>query len=156
MIFLQVKKQPNVEPTTEVKQARIRDATASGTDITNEKTHFLGCVTGEEMIGSDRIYSGGASGANYGLALHHAKANKKRYFAISRVGGEGHAFAFNKLPVNTADFDGNDAGCQRACMDSQEYYCGCADGGCTDSGVGPGKGQEHSRRWAIYERDESG
>jgi dolichyl-diphosphooligosaccharide--protein glycosyltransferase len=142
-----------VEATTAVKQARIREASAGVTDITNEKTHFLGCVTGEDMLGNDKVYSGGASGANFQLALHHAKANKKRYFAISRVGREGHAFAFNKLIVNVGDFDGNDAGCQRACMDSQEHYCGCADGGCTDMNVQPGKGQEHNRRWAIYERN---
>lgn len=151
--IFKVKKQPNVEPTTELKKARLSDAAAAGHDVSNEKTHFLGCVTGEDMLGNDREYSGGSSGANYNLALHHAKSKGKRYFALSRVGSEGHAFAFNKLPVNAADFDGNDAGCQRPCMDSQSHVCGCADGGCADQGVSPGKGQEHNRRWAVYERD---
>ncbi|KAF1334860.1 Dolichyl-diphosphooligosaccharide-protein glycosyltransferase, partial [Globisporangium splendens] len=151
--IFKVKKQPNVEPTTALKKARLSEASAAGADVSQEKTHFLGCVTGEDMLGNDRVYSGGASGANYNLALHHAKSKNKRYFALSRVGAEGHAFAFNKLPVNVADFDGNDAGCNRPCMDSQEHFCGCADGGCADQNVAPGKGQEHNRRWAIYERD---
>jgi dolichyl-diphosphooligosaccharide---protein glycosyltransferase len=151
--IFKVKKQPNVEPTTALKKARLQDAASAGADVSNEKTHFVGCVTGEDMLGNDRVYSGGASGANYNLALHHAKAQNKKYFAISRVGGEGHAFAFNKLPINGADFDGNDAGCTRPCLDSQEHYCGCADGGCDDAAVQRGKGQEHNRRWAVYERD---
>jgi dolichyl-diphosphooligosaccharide--protein glycosyltransferase len=98
------------------------------------------------------VYTGGPSGANYQLALHHAKSKGKKYFAISRVGSEGHAFAFNKLPLHPKDFDGNDAGCRRACLDSNQHGCGCADGGCADMNVGPGRGQEHNRRWAIYER----
>lgn len=150
--IFKVKKQPNVEPTTAVKKQRIQESTSKVDDISAEKTHFLGCVTGEDMLGNDRVYSGGPSGANYKLALHHAKAKNKRYFAMSRVGGEGHAFAFNKLPVNAGDFDGNDAGCNRPCLDSADHFCGCADGGCADQNVNPGKGQEHNRRWAIYER----
>lgn len=150
-----VKKQPIVEPTTAVQQARQREDTAASTaknDISQEKTHFWGCVTGEDMLGNDRVYTGGPSGANYQLALHHAKSKGKKYFAVSRVGSEGHAFAFNKLPLHPKDFDGNDEGCRRACLDSNAHSCGCADGGCVDMNVSPGRGQEHNRRWAIYER----
>ncbi|KAF1772160.1 Oligosaccharyl transferase, STT3 subunit [Phytophthora cactorum] len=150
--IFKVKKQPNVEPTTAVKKARLSEASAAEKDISKEKTRFLGCATGEDMLGNDRVYAGGPSGANFNLALHHAKEKGKRYFAVARVAGEGHAFAFNKLPVNEADLDGNDEGCMRACKDSNSHSCGCADAGCTDMNVGPGKGQEHNRRWAIYER----
>ncbi|KUF99164.1 High mobility group protein 1.2 [Phytophthora nicotianae] len=150
--IFKVKKQPNVEPTTAVKKARMSEASAAEKDISKEKTRFLGCTTGEDMLGNDRVYAGGPSGANFNLALHHAKEKGKRYFAIARVAGEGHAFAFNKLPVSEADLDGNDEGCMRACKDSNSHSCGCADAGCTDMNVSPGKGQEHNRRWAIYER----
>ncbi|CAI5734489.1 unnamed protein product [Hyaloperonospora brassicae] len=150
--IFKVKRPSNVEATTAVKKARLSEASAQEKDISNEKTRFLGCTTGEDMLGNDRVYTGGSSGANYNLALHHAKEKGKRYFAIARVAGEGHAFAFNKLPVNQADMDGNDEGCKRPCQDSTSHYCGCADGGCSDMNVGPGQGQEHNRRWAVYER----
>ncbi|EEY58025.1 dolichyl-diphosphooligosaccharide-protein glycosyltransferase subunit STT3A, putative [Phytophthora infestans T30-4] len=150
--IFKVKKQPNVESTTAVKKARLSEASAAENDISKEKTRFLGCSTGEDMLGNDRVYAGGPSGANFNLALHHAKEKGKRYFAVARVAGEGHAFAFNKLPVSEADLDGNDEGCMRACKDTNSHSCGCADAGCTDMNVAPGKGQEHNRRWAIYER----
>ncbi|EQC37096.1 dolichyl-diphosphooligosaccharide-protein glycosyltransferase [Saprolegnia diclina VS20] len=153
--IFKVKKQPNVQPTTEEMKRKLRDAASQTASIDTEKTRFVGCVTGEDMLGADKIYSGGATGANYNLALHHAKAHGKRYFALSRVGGEGHVFAFDKLALAEKDFDGNGAGCERPCMDSQAHFCGCADSGCSDALAQPGKGQEHNRRWAIYEREEA-
>jgi hypothetical protein len=59
-----------------------------------EETRFLGCY-GSESLFLDKIYNGGSTGANYNLALHHAKSSKKRYFAVARGGQDGHAFAFS-------------------------------------------------------------
>ncbi|CAK4082482.1 unnamed protein product [Aphanomyces euteiches] len=114
------------------------------------QTRFRGCVVGETMLGADRIYSGGATGANYRLALSHATTHHKRFFAIARVGDEGHAFAFDNLLVH--EFDGNDDGCSRPCRDSAVHSCGCADLGCEEAHVVAGANQEHNRRWAIFER----
>ena len=48
----------------------------------------------------------------------------KKYFAISRVGVDGHAFAFDDLRKRpTLD----DAGCAEPCLDNDAYKCGCAD-----------------------------
>lgn len=146
--IFKVKKQRNVEPIGSAKIDSRSSSKSKAADITKEKTRFLGCVTGEDMLGADRVYNGGVSGANYRLALHHAVSKNKKYFAISRVGGEGHAFAFNVKP---SDFDGNDAGCSRPCMDTQNHVCGCAGVACKEHNVQAGKGQEHIRRWAVYE-----
>ncbi|KAI9905118.1 hypothetical protein PsorP6_019284 [Peronosclerospora sorghi] len=82
--IFKVKKQPNVEPTTAVRKARLASA-AHEKDVSNEKTRFLGCMAGEDMLGNARVYAGGTSGANYNLALHHAKEKSRRYFAIARL-----------------------------------------------------------------------
>ncbi|KAF0720808.1 Aste57867_3 [Aphanomyces stellatus] len=150
-----VKNEPNVQPATDQLELQ-RQAAVAPRDAKQKSDHtrFVGCVTGEDMLAHDRVYSGGATGANYHLALHHAKASQKRYMAIARVGNEGHAFAFDKLHVAEKAFDGNGAGCNRPCMDSQAHFCGCADGGCIDTNAKAGAGQEHIRRWAVYERDE--
>ncbi len=52
----------------------------------------------------DRVYNGGSTGANYNLALHHAKTARKKYFAIARGGGDGHAFAFSSLDLGKGGF----------------------------------------------------
>jgi dolichyl-diphosphooligosaccharide--protein glycosyltransferase len=66
-----------------------------GSDEVNTK--FIGCYTSEASFSSDKKYDGDSTGANYRLALHHAKTNRKRYFAVARNAGDGHAFAFNEL-----------------------------------------------------------
>lgn len=148
--IFKVKKQPNVEPTPDVAKVRSKSAQSTVKSVEKEKTRFLGCVTEESMLGDDKIYSGGSSGANYQLALHHAVAKKKKYFAISRVATEGHAFAFDTF--NQKKFDGNGYGCERPCMDSQSHFCGCADAACDESDAKKPTGAQHNRRWAVYAR----
>ena len=85
-------------------------------------------------------------GANYNIALHHAKTNHKKYFAIARGGEDGHAFAFSAIDNSRGTMQGG--GCERPCLDLQNKVCGCIDSACT----GPiPKGEEHNRRWAVYE-----
>ena len=117
---------------------------------TNEKTQFVGCVTSESVLGSDKVYHGGAAGANFDLALHLAQQRNVKYFATARVGQEGHAFAFSDLGGGVT-FE-NDGGCQRSCLDHQDKFCGCADVACVEAGSNPGAGEEHNRRWAVYRR----
>ena len=79
----------------------------------------------------DKIYAGGAIGASYQLAKEHALTNRKKYFAIAKLGNDGHVFAFNKLvlPLNP----NNNGGCDRHCEDDLDKVCGCADNACTGS-----------------------
>lgn len=114
-------------------------------DKTVEETKFIGCY-GSENAFIDRVYNGGTTGANYNLALHHAKSSRKKYFAVARGGGDGHSFAFSTLDASKPLMPGG--GCDRPCLDLENKVCGCMDGGCT----GPiPKGEEHNRRWAVYE-----
>jgi dolichyl-diphosphooligosaccharide---protein glycosyltransferase len=94
------------------------------------------------------VYDGGSTGANYNLALHHAKVNNKRYFAVSRAVADGHAFAFGKLQLTGRNDQTQGGGCERPCMDLGDKPCGCMDSECTGP-VMPG--EEHNRRWAVYE-----
>jgi dolichyl-diphosphooligosaccharide--protein glycosyltransferase len=94
----------------------------------------------------DRIYEGGSTGANFNLALYHAKTMHKKYFAIGRGGSDGHAFAFSTLDTSRGTMQGG--GCERPCLDMEDKVCGCIDGAC--SGPTP-RGEEHNRRWAVYE-----
>ena len=138
----------NVEPTSKVARESVKKATANVNSIENEHATFLGCVTQENQFSEDKIYSGSQSGANYRLALHHAVNHNKKYFALSRVDGEGHAFAFDSFDQN---MNGNDKGCTRPCMDSAEHYCGCADKACEELGLA-NKEEGGLRRWAVYGR----
>lgn len=147
--IFKVKKESNVIPTEAVAKDRLKSPTAKSAET--ERTKFMGCVTGENMLGSDKVYNGGATGANYRMALHHAVVKDKKYFAVSRVGSEGHSFAFDEF--SEKNFDGNDKGCKRPCLDSKSHYCGCADVACDEMSVKPGKQQEHNRRWAVYARE---
>ena len=70
----------------------------------------------------------------------------KRYFAIAQVGVDGHAFAFDELPKGK---ELNDMGCTEPCADDERYSCGCADEACGD--LRPAKGEEHTRRWVVYQ-----
>ena len=62
-----------------------------------DDARYVGCFASESSFSSDKIYEGGTTGANYGLALHHAKTTGKRYFAIAKAHGDGHSFSFNRL-----------------------------------------------------------
>jgi hypothetical protein len=117
------------------------------------QTKFLGCLTSEDMVSKDRALFGGSGGTNYSVALNNAVVKNKKYFAIARrLATEGYTYVFDKLLVEAADFDGNDAGCRLQCPESRDYFCGCADDVCKDAGVKPGVRQSIYRRWAIYER----
>lgn len=59
--------------------------------------------------------------------------------------GDGHSFAFSRL-LDDKRMSGG--GCERPCDDLDTKTCGCVDDLCT--GPKP-KGEEHNRRWAVYE-----
>ena len=110
-----------------------------------DEATYVGCYASEASF-LDKVYSGGSTGANYNIALHHAKTNGKRYFAVSRGGPDGHSFAFNAIDSSRGQMQGG--GCERPCADLETKACGCMDSACT----GPiPKGEEHNRRWAVYE-----
>lgn len=131
------------------KKKKSPNAKAASSPVDDDKQvddgRYVGCF-GSENAFIDKTYMGGSTGANYGLALHHAKSIKKRYFAIARGGGDGHSFAFNSLDTSKQTFNGG--GCERPCADLEDKVCGCMDAACT--GPVP-KGEEHNRRWAVYE-----
>lgn len=110
-----------------------------------EEARYVGCYASEVSF-LERVYNGGTTGANYNLALHHAKASNKRYFALARGGEDGHAFAFSAIDNSKGTMQGG--GCERPCVDLENKVCGCIDTACT--GPTP-KGEEHNRRWAVYE-----
>lgn len=110
-----------------------------------EEARYVGCFASEVSF-VDRVYNGGSTGANYNLALHHAKTSKKKYFAVARGGGDGHAFAFSAIDGSKGMLQGE--GCERPCLDNESKVCGCIDTAC--SGPIP-RGEEHNRRWAVYE-----
>jgi hypothetical protein len=138
---------PTFDPVTAAAKKKSKKAAAAVPEekASEDNTKFLGCV-GSESAFIDKVYSGGSTGANHGLALHHAKTSKKRYFAIARGGGDGHSFAFSQLDASKGFI--NNGGCERPCADLEDKVCGCMDGACT--GPVP-KGEEHNRRWAVYE-----
>lgn len=109
----------------------------------------MGCYTSEAHF-LDKIYGGGSTGANYNLALHHAKETGKRYFAVARNGEDGHSFSFASLKSSGKGSSGmtQGGGCERPCLDLTSKACGCMDAAC--SGPTPA-GEEHNRRWAVYE-----
>ncbi len=88
----------------------------------------------------DRVYNGGSTGANYNLALHHAKTARKKYFAIARGGGDGHAFAFSSLDLGKGGFiNGGDVNVHA--LTWRDKVCGCTD-----------EDQfQRARRWAVYD-----
>jgi dolichyl-diphosphooligosaccharide--protein glycosyltransferase len=106
----------------------------------------VGCYASETSF-LDRVYDGGSTGANYNIALHHAKTAGKKYFAVARNGGDGHSFAFSAL-AGDGKPNMHGGGCERTCADIETKICGCTDAACT--GPTP-KGEEHNRRWAVYE-----
>ena len=110
---------------------------------------FVGCFGAEKKLGDDRVYGGGAHGAQIGLAVDFALKEKKRYIAIARSGVDGHVFAFNN-PASKSTH--TDEGCDIECLDDPAYACGCADDNCGSSRAA--KGEEHVRRWVVYELPE--
>jgi dolichyl-diphosphooligosaccharide--protein glycosyltransferase len=139
--IFKVKKLPNVEAAVKKTKKQAVD------EVVDLPTKFLGCTTKESALSADKVYTGGHAAGNYRMAVHHAHRNGKKYFAMARVGGEGHVFAFDSLE---GELDGNDGGCDRPCLDDNTKSCGCADAGCEEAGSRPGKGEEHNRRWAVY------
>lgn len=110
-----------------------------------DEARYVGCFASETSF-INRAYNGGTTGANYNLALHHAKSTNNRYFAIARAGGDGHSFAFPTLDTSRGMVQGG--GCERPCADLDTKVCGCMDGACTGPIL---YGEEHNRRWAVYE-----
>eukprot|EP00967_Tisochrysis_lutea_P110783 scaffold173633_cov27-Tisochrysis_lutea.AAC.1 len=108
---------------------------------------YVGCVGSEVELGQDRIYEGGMFGASAEAGAEFAREVGMRYVALARVDQDGHAFAFRALPKKSAMID--DAGCLIPCADDTELGCGCADELC--GGLQPVAGEEHVRRWAIYD-----
>jgi dolichyl-diphosphooligosaccharide--protein glycosyltransferase len=111
-----------------------------------DEARYVGCFASETSFG-DKVYEGGTTGANYGLALHHAKTTGKKYFAVAKAYGDGHSFAFSRL-VDSPRGNMKEGGCERPCDDLETKVCGCVDEACT--GPKP-KSEEHNRRWAVYE-----
>ena len=107
----------------------------------------VGCYSSESALGSDKVYAGSEVGTQIELALQFAASKGKKYVAISRAGVDGHAFAFNNAPKKSMGVD--DEGCDGACLDRDDYTCGCADALC--GGVPKGKGEDNLRRWMVYE-----
>mmetsp|Transcript_6717 Transcript_6717/g.6028 ORF Transcript_6717/g.6028 Transcript_6717/m.6028 type:complete len:191 (-) Transcript_6717:12-584(-) len=138
---------PNLNPTaTASKPIKATKKVVEEENIpTQEEARYVGCYASEVSF-IDRVYDGGSTGANFNLALHHAKTSRKRYFAIARGAGDGHAFAFSSIDNSRGTLQGG--GCDRPCLDLENKFCGCMDMACT----GPiPKGEEHNRRWAVYE-----
>jgi len=120
----------------------------AGTPDDGAEAQYVGCFISESIFSKDKVYDGGSTGANYNLALHHAKTHKKRFFAVSRGQNDGHAFAFNNVdPNKAAAMHTRGGGCERPCMDTEKAVCGCMDHDCTSETP---KGEEHNRRWAVY------
>jgi dolichyl-diphosphooligosaccharide--protein glycosyltransferase len=106
---------------------------------------FLGCWADEnDFVG--RKYVGGGSGANLGLAKVAALKARTKYLATARVGADGHSFTFQKLTGRP--IKGQGGGCSNPCQDDPKIACGCADAACSTPKL---PGQEHNRRWAVYE-----
>lgn len=118
---------------------------STGAPAAKPAVRYIGCYKRETSFGEDRKYSGSTTGAYLGLARAHAIASGKRYFAVARLGGDGHAFAFN-APVREPEATGG--GCDRPCLDDKDYSCGCSDTACTEA---PDAGEDNVRRWAVYE-----
>lgn len=143
MVLKRQKKQKAVSTSEAAEEEEVEEAE----EPVVEEAKYVGCYVSEASF-KDKVYDGGSTGANYNLALHHAKMNEKKYFAVARGGSDGHAFAFGELEPPTARSVTQGGGCERGCMDTQTKPCGCMDQDCT--GPVP-QGEEHNRRWAVYE-----
>jgi len=151
--IFKVKKRPNFDSAAVLSAKKGTKKTKKPSSSTSEdkaaapqdEARYVGCYASEVSF-LERVYNGGSTGANFNLALHHAKSSKKRYFAVARGGDDGHAFAFSAIDNSRGTMQGG--GCERPCQDLENKVCGCIDAACT----GPlPKGEEHNRRWAVYE-----
>jgi len=110
---------------------------------------YWGCVDDENYFSSDKEYGGSYLATSVRYAYAHALSHGKRYVAISRVGEDGHVFAFDKIKKSARKNNMTDNGCSRPCLADAGYGCGCADHGCPEN-IEVSEGAEHKRRWAIY------
>jgi len=110
----------------------------------------VGCFGAESSLGSDKVYTGGKSGAHLSSALQWAAQKRKSYVAIARAGVDGHAFAFSEPPDMSTALDVDD-GCDAPCSDIDSFSCGCADAVCRENDAGPVRGEQNARRWVVYE-----
>ena len=110
----------------------------------------LGCFGAEVSLGADKVYTGGKTGSQLGLAMQWAGGKRKQYVAIARAGVDGHVFAFNQPPDLDAALNDDD-GCDAPCGDIDQFACGCADAVCREHGAGPARGEENARRWVVYQ-----
>lgn len=139
---------PNFETSKlSTKKPKAKKSTTSAKESAKptEEAVYVGCFASEAQF-ADKVYSGGSTGANYNIALHHAKTNGKRYFAVARGGPDGHSFAFNHLDTSRGTLQGG--GCERPCADTEDKVCGCIDAACSGPII---RGEEHNRRWAVYQ-----
>ena len=112
--IFKIKKRPNFETSKltqkKLKKSKRKSSSSSSSSSNNnnddrdsippmDEGKYIGCF-GSESSFIDKIYGGGSTGANYNLALHHAKTANKRYFAVARGGPDGHSFAFSQLDVS--------------------------------------------------------
>mmetsp|Transcript_2258 Transcript_2258/g.3124 ORF Transcript_2258/g.3124 Transcript_2258/m.3124 type:complete len:892 (+) Transcript_2258:89-2764(+) len=151
-----VKKRPQLDP-TDAGQKEIKQKMRASRSIPEEpkgpEPEYVGCFSDENMF-KDRIYAGGATGANFNLMRHHAESVGLPYFVLARAGEDGHGFAFAELaPGVNPNGDMQGGGCDRPCPDDPSKVCGCTDLACQ----GPrAPGQEHNRRWVVYKIPDSG
>ena len=110
---------------------------------------FRGCWADERAF-VGRAYVGGGAGAQLALAAHAAAKARARFFAVARNGADGHSFVFRA--VKGEPLPSGDPACKRGCEDDPKAPCGCADAACGDRKL---PGQEHNRRWAVYEMPEA-
>ena len=110
----------------------------------------IGCFGKESSLGSDKVYSGGKTGAQLSVALQWAGGKRKTFVAVARAGVDGHAFAFSNPPDMSQALDVDD-GCDAPCLDIDQFSCGCADAVCREHDAKPAKGEDNARRWVVYE-----
>ena len=156
--IFKVKHRPNLEPLPNAKGSSSAKAAAAkkaasaaaakskAAEPPADEARHVGCLASESSF-EDKIYAGGSTGANYNLALHHAKSSRKRFFAVARGDTDGHAFAFSSIDQSKGGFL-TGGGCERPCLDNESKVCGCIDAAC--SGTKPA-GEEHNRRWSVFE-----
>ena len=89
MRIYQVKPRPNLEPTATAAKKKKTSSSSKKKggaqqviDEPVDEARFVGCFMSETSFSSDKIYEGGTTGANYGLALHHAKTTGKRELLV--------------------------------------------------------------------------
>jgi len=137
-----------------------RDDESGGDDMGGGGGHSIGeqlgmapraCYGRESALPSDKVYSGGSTGAGLTQAVQFAALKKKRFVAVARASQvDGHAFAFNEEPKKAGELEFDD-GCDMPCADSETFACGCADDLCAAAGARAVSGEDNARRWVVYE-----